>query len=155
MKLMKLILCAACVALCAAACDKDDDVENNESVDKCYVGELSVDQNDGTTFKQQNVKVEYEIDTDDAPLKMTICMYEVKFAEGMPIKLDMTIPAVDCTVSGGRIDISGDGIVPLAMGGEFPAYTITDLSGTIENGTMKLSMTCGVFPLSYTGVAVE
>lgn len=155
MKLMKLILCAAVLSFAVVACDRDDEEEKYEPADKCYVGELSVDQNDGTTFKQQNVEVKCDIDTDAAPVKMTIYMNKVKFAEAMPIKLDMTIPAVDCTVSGGRIDISGDGIVPLAMGGEFPKYTITDLRGTIENGTMTLSMTCGEYPLSYIGTAAE
>lgn len=146
------------ISLTAIACDKDDEPEKElptpTPVQNSYLGTVTVDQNDGTVFKQQNVEVKYDI-ADIAGSKLDIYMYKVKFAEGMPINLDMTIPAVDFTVSGERIDISGDGIVPLAMGGEFPRYTITDLSGTIENGTMSLSMTCGVFPLSYVGTAVE
>lgn len=154
MKLIKMMLCAACALSLAVACDKSEDDSVLIPVDKTFLGELSVDQTDGTFFRQQEVQVRYEMNTDATPVTMNIYMYRVQFAEAMPVKLDMTIPAVGFTVVGDAIELSGDGIVPLAMGGEFPQYTITDLQGRIENGRMTLSMTCGKYPLSYTGIAM-
>lgn len=159
MKFVKMILCAAVLSLAAVACDKDDDQPQEQPTPQpaqnSYLGEVSVDQNDGDVYKQQNVKVTYDM-TDVAGSKLDIYMYKVKFAAAMPIELDMTIPAVDFSVTGDRIELSGNGIIPLAMGGQFPAYTITGLQGTIENNIMTLSMMCGEFPLSYQGVlAIE
>lgn len=158
MKLMKLMMCAAMLSLAAVACDKDDEPQQEQPTpppaQNSYLGVVTVDQNDGTTYKRQNVEVKYDM-TDVAGSKLDIYMYKVKFAEAMPMELDMTIPAVDFTVTGERIDLSGDGIIPLAMGGKFPAYTITGLRGTIENNIMTLSMMCGEYPLSYKGVLMS
>ncbi len=154
MKLIKMMLCAACALSLTVACDKSEDDSVQIPVDKTFLGELSVDQTDGTFFRQQEVQVRYEMNTDATPVTMNIYMYRVRFAEAMPVKLDMTIPAVDFSVADGAIELSGDGIVPLAMGGEFKQYTITGLRGKIEDGRMTLSMTCGSFPLSYAGLAV-
>lgn len=154
MKLIKMMLCAACALSLAVACDKSEDDSVLIPVDKTFLGELSVDQTDGTFFRQQEVRVRYEMNTDATPVTMDIYMYRVQFAEAMPVKLDMTIPAVEFAVADGVIELSGDGIVPLAMGGEFLQYTITGLRGKIEDGRMTLSMTCGTFPLSYTGIAM-
>ncbi len=82
-------------------------------------------------------------------------MYRVQFAEAMPVKLDMTIPGVECKSVGERIELSGERIIPLAMGGEFPRYTITSLRGTLTDSELQLSMNCGEFPLTYSGTAAE
>ncbi|MDE6140198.1 MAG: hypothetical protein K2J31_05110 [Alistipes sp.] len=154
MKLIKMMMCVACAISLAVACDKSDNDYILIPVDNTFSGELSVDQTDGTFFRQQDVELRYEMNIDDVPLTMDIYMYRVQFAEAMPVKLDMTIPGVDFSYEGGAIEIEGEGIVPLAMGGEFPAYTITGLRGKIENGRMTLSMTCGKYPLTYTGTAM-
>ena len=81
-------------------------------------------------------------------------MMKVKFAEEMPLTLDMTVSGINYTSSGTKTLISGDQIVPTAMGGEFPAYTITGMSGEITNeGNIRFSMKCGTFPLSFEGTA--
>lgn len=145
------------LSMAVVACDKDDEEQQEQPTpppsQSTYLGVLTVDQNDGETYKRQNVEVKYVIDADADGSKLDIYMYKVKFAEAMPMELDMTIPAVDFSVTGDRIELSGEGIIPLAMGGQFPAYTITDLSGKIENDIMTLSMMCGEYPLSYTGVS--
>ena len=152
MKLFKSLLSVACAALCFAACDKDDDKTPVNPTPKGYVGELSVDQTDGTFFKQQGVSVKYDLKDDRT---VDIYMYRVQFAEAMPVKLDMTIPGAECKSVGERIELSGEQIIPLAMGGEFPRYTITALRGTLTDSELQLSMTCGEFPLTYSGTAAE
>ncbi len=152
MKLFKSLLLVACAALSFAACDKDDDKTPVNPTPKEYVGELSVDQTDGTFFKQQGVSVRYDLKDDRT---VDIYMYRVQFAEAMSVKLDMTIPGVECKSVGERIELSGERIIPLAMGGKFPRYTITSLRGTLTDSELQLSMNCGEFPLTYSGTASE
>ena len=109
---------------------------------------MVVDQNDGTTFTQAEVEVDYEISDDG---KLNFVMYKVKFATGMPLKLDMVVEGVDFTETDGVYTLSGDGIVPYAMGGPFEKYTITNLTGLITNDTMTLSFMCGEYPVTYNG----
>ena len=114
---------------------------------ECYIGTMTVDQNDGTSYTQEEVKVDYEI----LDGKLNFVMYKVKFAEGMPIKLDMVVEGVDCFGVVGNYVLAGDNIVPYAMGGPFEKFTITDLYGSITNDTMNLSFMCGEYPVTYTG----
>lgn len=41
--------------------------------------------------------------------------------------------------------------IPYAMGGKFPKYTITNLSGTVNDGTLSVSMNCGSSPVTFEG----
>lgn len=115
--------------------------------EECYIGTMTVDQNDGTFYTQEEVKVDYEI----LDGKLNFVMYKVKFAEGMPIKLDMVVEGIDCIGGVGNYVLAGDNIVPYAMGGPFEKYTITKLVGSITNDTMNLSFMCGEYPVTYTG----
>ena len=79
-------------------------------------------------------------------------MYKVKFANGMPIKLDMVVEGVYYTeATDGTLTLSGDGIVPYAMGGPFEKYTITNLKGEITDTVMSLDFMCGEYPVTYDG----
>jgi hypothetical protein len=108
---------------------------------------MTVDQNDGTTYTQEEVQVDYEI----LDGKLNFVMYKVKFADGMPIKLDMVVEGVDCIGAVGHYVLTGDNIVPYAMGGPFEKFTITNLVGAITNDTMTLSFMCGEYPVTYSG----
>jgi hypothetical protein len=54
---------------------------------------------------------------------------------------------------GGDYTLAGDGIIPIAMGGPFPQYTITGFEGSIdkEGETFTFSMTCGTHPVTFAG----
>ena len=134
------------------ACDKNDDKnETPETLtNQTYVGTLTVDQTDGTTYTQENVTVGLAT-TDTAGMVLTF--NQVSFSERMPVKIDMTIPHIEYTANGANYTLSGNNIVPLAMGGEFPKYTITNLSGTIADGALSVSMNCGGFPTKFSGSA--
>lgn len=131
------------------ACENgnNNDLPNNPDESKCYKGSMTVDQNDGTVYTQEDVEVDYEIKGD----KLNFVMYKVKFANGMPIKLDMVVEGVNYTDVNGTYTITGDDIVPYAMGGPFEKYTITNLTGIITDTEFTLDFMCGEYPVTYEG----
>lgn len=131
------------------ACENgnNNDLPNNPDESKCYKGSMTVDQNDGTVYTQEGVEVDYEIKGD----KLNFVMYKVKFANGMPIKLDMVVEGVNYTEVNGTYTITGDDIVPYAMGGPFEKYTITNLTGVITDTEFTLDFMCGEYPVTYDG----
>ena len=147
-----MILALTAIAL-MAGCSKDDEQQSEpiKVTDQSYIGTIKVDQS-GTSFTAPNITTQI-VKVDDKTIN--IKMLKVKFAEAMPVTLDMTIAGVSYTASSSKITLSGNNIVPTALGGSFEAYKITGLNGTIQNKTLSLSMTCGVFPLSYAGKLVE
>ena len=143
------LLLLALMSLAFVACENG---ENNALPSKpvdgeYYTGTLTVDQNDGTFYTQDDVKVDYEI----LDGKLNFVMYKVKFANGMPIKLDMVVEGVDCIGAVGHYVLAGSDIVPYAMGGPFEQFTITNLTGLITNDTMTLNFMCGEYPVTYNG----
>ena len=148
MNTLRLLLLSL-TSLLFVACENG---ENNALPPKpdnreCYTGTMTVDQNDGTFYTQRDVQVDYEI----LDGKLNFVMYKVKFANAMPIKLDMVVEGVDCIGAVGHYVLAGNGIVPYAMGGPFEKFTITNLVGAITNDTMTLSFMCGEYPVTYEG----
>lgn len=117
-----------------------------------YTGTLVVDQNDGTEYTDDSVSVEVIINTDNT---VDITMKAVKFSSKMPVTLDMTIKNVPYSVNGKEMVISGTDLIPWAMGGEFPRYIITDLTGSISDQTIILKMSCGGYPIDYNGITLS
>ena len=138
-----------CAVMLTTACENgnNNDLPNNPDESKCYKGSMTVDQNDGTLYTQEDVEVDYEIKGD----KLNFVMYKVKFANGMPIKLDMVVEGVNYTEVNGSYTITGDDIVPYAMGGPFEKYTITNLTGIITDTSFTLDFMCGEYPVTYDG----
>lgn len=149
MKYINLLFSALCALTLITACENGDnnDLPNNPEEAKCYKGTMVVDQNDGTFYTQEDVEVDYEIKDG----KLNFVMYKVKFASGMPIKLDMVVEGVDYTESNDTYTLSGDGIVPYAMGGPFEKFTITKLEGEITDTAFTLDFMCGEYPVTYEG----
>ena len=148
MKTLKFLILSL-VSLAFMACENG---ENNALPSKpekgeCYTGTMTVDQNDGTFYTQEDVEVDYEI----LDGKLNFVMYKVKFANGMPIKLDMVVEGVYCIGAVGHYVLAGNDIVPYAMGGPFEQFTITNLVGAITDDTMTLSFMCGEYPVTYSG----
>ena len=130
-------------------CDTGDNNLPTKPVEECYIGPLSVDQNDGTFYYQSNVKTTYEIRAEG---RLSFAMYNVKFAEGMPIKLNMFVDGVAFMEEDGQYTLSGNGLVPYAMGGPFEKFTITNLTGTLTEESFSLEFLCGEYPVTYNGV---
>ena len=132
----------------AASCEKEEE-PLKLTEDGTYSGQLAVDQLNGTNYTSSNVQVKVTPSTSAGYI--TIDMLQVSFSPKMPVKLDMKIQNVVYTSTSEKITLSGNNIIPIAMGGGFPAYTITNLTGEIQNGVLSLSMMCGSFPLTYNG----
>lgn len=145
-----LIFSLLAIVVLSVACENGDNnnLPSKPDTKSCYTGLLVVDQNDGTVYEKSGVEVDYELK--DGFLNFV--MYKVKFAEAMPIKLDMVVEGADYTEAlDGTLTLSGDGLVPYAMGGPFEKFTITELTGEITDKTMSLSFMCGEYPVTYFG----
>jgi hypothetical protein len=150
MKHLKFLLIITITVL-VGACEEKEPTDNPVTVeDGTYIGTLNVDQNDGTFHTQDNVSIVLEVEESSATIKMM----QVSFASGMPVKLDMTIPDITTVAISEGLSLSGDSIVPLAMGGEFPVYTIKELTGEVTPETIYLNMMCGVYPLTFSGIVL-
>ena len=149
MNAIRFTLSLMAAALMFASCENGEHntLPTNPEDSECYIGTLTVDQNDGTFYTQEDVKIDYEI----IDGKLNFVMYKVKFSQNMPLKLDMVVEGVDCLGIIGNYILAGNGIVPYAMGGAFEKYTITELVGAITNNTMNLSFKCGEYPVTYEG----
>lgn len=152
MKLVNYIISALCALAVLTACENDDNTQNDNkptppAKEQSFIGTIKVDQNDGSIFEKEGVEVEYKLNNE---ISMDIVMHKVKFAEAMPIELDMTIPGVSYLITDKYYGVSGDNIIPLAMGGEFPQFTITDMTGVISDKTMELTFMCGEYYVEYT-----
>ena len=148
LKNKSLFLSLLITSFFAVSCEKEEE-PLKITEDGTYSGQLTVDQLNGTNFTSSNVQVKV---TPSATTDIiTIDMLQVSFSANMPVKLDMKIQNVLYTSTSEKITLSGNNIIPIAMGGEFPAYTITNLTGEIKDGTLNLSMMCGSYPLTYIG----
>lgn len=147
----RMLLCSAALLSFAACSDDDDDAPFIDDGVICYVGAVSVDQNDGTVFKDNNVKIDLTFYPESETATMVV--NQVKFAEEMPIRLDMTVKGLAFSQVGSSISLAGSGIVPEAMGGPFPAYTITKFNGVATGEQFSFEMMCGTYPVSFVGKA--
>ncbi len=149
MNKLRLLFTIALFSLAFVACENGDNnaLPPKPETGEYYTGTMTVDQNDGTFYTQDDVEVDYEV----LDGKLNFVMYKVKFADGMPIKLDMVVEGVDCIGAVGHYVLAGNNIVPYAMGGPFEKFTITNLTGLITDNTMTLSFMCGEYPVTYSG----
>ena len=146
--LYSMFLAAVLCVGCAKTENDDTGKKPDDMTDGvAYVGSVSVTQDDGSVFTKEDVEVIMTASGNTADMKML----KVKFASAMPIELDMTVRGIAYERKPEGYVISGNDLIPIAMGGEFPAYTITGLSGTAANGMLTFSMRCGKYPLQYSG----
>jgi hypothetical protein len=157
MNCLKIFSIALAAGLLSISCDKKNDGEENPGTTKSgiYTGTLTVGTENPFTLEDR--EVEFTVDKEDENAGQ-IEMFKVKFASGMPVEIDMTIPgvAVAYFVSG-ECTLSGDEIIPIAMGGPNPQYTITDLEGSVdETGeNLSFSFTCKNLTVNFTGTRAE
>lgn len=151
MREMRILFSLLFAAMLFVSCGGDifEDVTlDEEGTAKIFVGNVVVDQNDGTTFTKESVEAAYALNDDGT---MTIFMKKVKFASLMPA-INMEIPGVTIVGEDPNMTLSGDSIVPIAMGGEFKKFTITGLEGYVNQDTFNMSFTCGDYPVTYSGI---
>lgn len=149
MKFLKTFLFAA-VLVVAAACSKNEPVKIIETpAETVYSGTMTVVA-DGKDNVSENVKVNVSFQEDGTA---TIIFNKVKFVPQMPVSLDVTVPGVTCETRENEIILSGNDIVPLAMGMPYEKYKVTSLTGKIIAGKLTISLNFGEFATSYAGDA--
>lgn len=147
MKLLNAFLIAA-VSVVAAACSKNEPVKIIETpAETVYSGTMTVVAG-GKDNVSENVNVNLQ---DDGTA--TIIFNKVKFVPQMPVSLDVTVPGVKCECRKNEIILSGNDIVPLAMGMPYAKYKVTSLNGKITAGKLTVSLNFGEFATSYVGDA--
>lgn len=143
----------ALAAVAAIACSKNDPEEVVEPKDGSYVGTVTVNSTSGEVFDNENIEVAFTPSEDGKTA--TLVMYQIKFTPKMPMTLDVTIPDVNISVEGQEIKLVCAEVIPLAMGGPFEKYKVTDLEGKIANGKLTFSLNFGATPTSFAGTLQE
>jgi hypothetical protein len=164
------IVLAASV-LSFASCTKDDDENDKVAEDvvtaETFSGKMEVTYKDSAyvtdnvTIDILNVAYTDSVKKTDGTFDMVL--NAVKFVPMMPA-LDITVPSVTFKVTGeNKAEISGEGIIPIAMKQEFEMYKVSGFEGTITYNNLsdktddafKFKLTFGQYPLSYSGSYVD
>jgi hypothetical protein len=117
-----------------------------------YTGTVTVAPGTADAFTLEGTEVKFTLSADKTTADIE--MLKVKFAAAMPVSLDVLISGVTLTKTADGYSISGDNIVPTAMGGApFAQYTITGLTGTVTASSLTLDMMMGTYPMSFEGTA--
>lgn len=142
------------MALFSACSGSDDDsVPTSPSEGSAYSGALKVLATGAEDyFDCENVRTEVLFAGD----YMTLKIFGAKFAENMPVTVDITLENIPCTIAGDNVVFTcNDEIIPLVGVLPSPNFAFSAISGTIADGvlTFDAKMTRGEF--SYSGRAVE
>ena len=139
----------ALAALAAIGCNKNNPEETAGPKEGAYVGTVTVNSTSGEVFDNENIEVSFTPSEDGKTA--TLVMYQIKFTPRMPMTLDITIPDVNITAEGQDIKLECAEVVPIAMGGPFPNYTVTNLTGKISGDELTFSLNFGATPTSFSG----
>ena len=149
----KSIYIMLAIAAVLAGCDKLEK-ENEEPVSVLkstdYSGTLTVNASTGA-FDTENIKVSFNA-TERAD-SASITLFQVKFSPRMSVSLDVTIPGISVAKTEKGAILTCDSIVPLAMGGQYPNYTVKGFEGEITDDKLIFSLNFGSTPTSYQGKA--
>ena len=146
MKLNRMILAFAALAL--LACNKEEKNETPVAEAGDYKGVVTVEASSGT-FDNEDIEVNFTPSEDGATATITI--NKIRFVPQMPVTIDVTIPNVGLTSTKEGIKLACDNVIPLAMGGEYPRYTVTNLTGTLKDDDLTFSLNFGDTPTSFKG----
>ena len=139
----------ALAAVAAIGCNKNNPEETVGPKEGSYVGTVTVNSTSGDVFDNENIEVSFTPSEDGKTA--TLVMYQIKFTPRMPMTLDVTIPDVNITAEGQDIKLECAEVVPIAMGGPFPNYTVTNLTGKISGDELTFSLIFGATPTSFSG----
>lgn len=113
-----------------------------------YTGTVTVIYQDAP-FDNENINVNFTPSEDGQSASITI--YQIRFVPQMPVTVDVTVPGITLQNSSEKITLSCERVIPLAMGGEFPRYTVTGLTGEIAGNELTFSLNFGDYPTSFRG----
>lgn len=102
-------------------------------------------------FDNENINVNFTPSDDGRTASITI--HQIRFVPKMPVTIDVTIPGIALQSTTEKILLTCEKVIPLAMGGEYPRYTVTGLKGEIVGYEMTFSLLFGDYPTSFKGTA--
>ena len=141
---------AALVAMTLIGCGKAEPETPIVPQESDYKGTVTV-MYQGAPFDNENIQVNFTPSEDGKTA--SIIIYQIRFVPQMPVTIDVTIPNVAVQSTTEKILLSCERTIPLAMGGEYPRYTVTDLKGEIVGQEMSFSLNFGDSPTSFQGQA--
>ncbi len=141
---------AALVAMTLIGCGKAEPETPIVPEMSDYKGTVTV-MYKGEPFNNENIQVNFTPSEDGKTA--SIIIYQIRFVPQMPVTIDVTIPNVAVQSTTEKILLSCERTIPLAMGGEYPRYTVTDLKGEIVGKEMSFSLNFGDSPTSFQGQA--
>ncbi len=141
---------AALVAMTLIGCGKAEPETPIVPEMSDYKGTVTV-MYKGEPFDNENIQVNFTPSEDGKTASIVI--YQIRFVPQMPVTIDVTIPNVAVQSTTEKILLSCERTIPLAMGGEFPRYTVTGLKGEIVGKEMSFSLNFGDSPTSFQGQA--
>ncbi|MBO7115030.1 MAG: hypothetical protein J6V95_07650 [Bacteroidaceae bacterium] len=127
------------------ATEKNDSIQKNDTL--FFSGVLTANASSGDCVTPDTkISVNY---TDKAD-SVSITIFKAKLAQRMPA-MDIIIPGISVKQEGDVAEISSDNSIPLAMGSEFPAYTVTEFSGFVLSDSISFSLKFGQTQTSFAG----
>lgn len=148
----KYLIASAILAAIMTGCSKSDDDKVITPEKSDYVGTVTVEYQ-GSDFDSENINVNFEPSSDGNTANITI--QKIKFVPQMPVTIDVTIPKVTLSSTSEKIYLSCDNVIPLAMGGEYERYPVTNLTGEIEGNELSFSLYFGGVPTRFEGTLVQ
>lgn len=113
-----------------------------------YVGTVTVIYNEAP-FDNENIHVSFT--PDEYGQTSSLTLHQIRFVPQMPVTIDVTVPDIILQCTTEKIILSCERCIPLAMGGEYPKYTVTDLKGEIVGNELTFSLNFGDYPTSFKG----
>lgn len=141
------ILCAI-TAIMLLGCTKENADEPMKPENADFKGTVTVIYQD-QPFDNEGIVVNF-IPSDDG-ITASITLQKIRFVPQMPVTIDVTIPDVKLVSSPTEITLSCEETIPLAMGGEYPRYKVTGLTGKLSGQNLEFSLKFGDYPTSYKG----
>ena len=140
----------ALLALSLIACTKVEPEKLPEPEAADYTGTVTV-MFQGEPFDNEGINVNFTPSEDGKTAEITI--YKIRFVSQMPVTIDVTIPKINLQSTSEGIILSCEEVIPLAMGGEYPRYKVTELKGKVAGKELKFSLNFGDYPTSFKGQA--
>ena len=146
MKIKCLFTALAALSLLACGKENPDSPTAAESIE--YSGTVTVIYQE-EPFDNEDIQVTYVPAEDGQTASITI--HRIRFVPQMPVTIDVTIPDIALQASGEKTLLSCEKTIPLALGGEYPKYTVTNLEGEVLGNALRFSLNFGKYPTSFSG----
>ena len=141
-------LFAALLGVLLVSCGKETPAKPLVPEESDYVGTVTVIYQEAP-FDNENIRVNFTPAEDGKTGSITL--HQIRFVPQMPVTIDVTIPDIRLQSTPEKILLSCERTIPLAMGGEYPRYTVTGLQGEIVGQELSFSLHFGDYPTSFKG----